>query len=38
MEDDAFDIDYHLRHTVLPRPGNEEQLRSVVARLHDLKL
>lgn len=38
MEDDAFDIDYHLRHTVLPRPGTEEQMRNDVARLHDLKL
>lgn len=33
VEDDAFDIDYHLRHTVLPHPGTEEQLRNVVARL-----
>ncbi len=34
VEDKDFDIDYHLRHTVLPSPGNEEQLRNVVARLH----
>jgi diacylglycerol O-acyltransferase len=32
--DEDFDIDYHLRHTVLPKPGNDEQLRNVVARLH----
>jgi len=32
--DQDFDIDYHLRHTVLPKPGNDEQLRNVVARLH----
>jgi diacylglycerol O-acyltransferase len=32
--DEDFDIDYHLRHTVLPKPGNDEQLRHVVARLH----
>jgi diacylglycerol O-acyltransferase len=29
-----FDIDYHVRHTVLPRPGGEAQLRDVVARMH----
>jgi len=34
VDDDDFDIDYHLRHTVLPKPGNEEQLRNLVARLH----
>lgn len=34
VEDRDFDIDYHLRHTVLPRPGNEEQLCNVIARLH----
>jgi diacylglycerol O-acyltransferase len=33
-KDDHFDIDYHVRHTVLPRPGNDEQLLDVVARLH----
>lgn len=34
VEDDDFDIDYHLRHTVLPRPGSEQQLCNVVARIH----
>ena len=34
VEDTEFDIEYHLRHTVLPKPGTEEQLRNVVARLH----
>ena len=33
VEDEDFDADYHLRHTVLPHPGSEEQLRKVVARL-----
>ena len=32
--DRHFDIDYHVRHTVLPRPGGEAQLRDVVARMH----
>ena len=34
VTDENFDIDYHVRHTVLPKPGNEEQLRALVARLH----
>jgi diacylglycerol O-acyltransferase len=27
-------MDYHVRHTVLPGPGNDQQLWEVVARLH----
>ena len=35
LETDAnFEIDYHVRHTVLPRPGSDRQLLDVVARLH----
>jgi len=26
MDDDRFSLDYHLRHTALPRPGAREQL------------
>ncbi|MBT8064483.1 MAG: wax ester/triacylglycerol synthase family O-acyltransferase [Gammaproteobacteria bacterium] len=32
--DDRFEIDYHVRHTVLPRPGNDRQLNDVLARMH----
>jgi diacylglycerol O-acyltransferase len=32
--DEQFEIDYHVRHTVLPKPGDDEQLLDVVARLH----
>jgi diacylglycerol O-acyltransferase len=32
--DDHFEIDYHVRHTVLPGPGSTEQLLDVVARMH----
>ncbi|MEJ2530441.1 MAG: wax ester/triacylglycerol synthase family O-acyltransferase [Halioglobus sp.] len=32
--DDEYDPEYHIRHTVLPKPGNDEQLRSLLARLH----
>lgn len=34
VPDDRFDIDYHVRHSVLPRPGGEKQLVEMVARLH----
>ena len=33
-KDEHFEIDYHVRHTVLPRPGNDSQLLDVVARMH----
>jgi diacylglycerol O-acyltransferase len=33
-EDRHFEIDYHVRHTVIPKPGNDEQLLDVVARMH----
>ncbi|MGD8580924.1 MAG: wax ester/triacylglycerol synthase family O-acyltransferase [Lysobacterales bacterium] len=32
--DDAFDIEYHVRHTMLPRPGTGAQLDELVAQLH----
>ncbi|MGA2795387.1 MAG: wax ester/triacylglycerol synthase family O-acyltransferase, partial [Roseiarcus sp.] len=31
---DSLDLDYHIRHMALPRPGTMEQLRSLVAELH----
>lgn len=34
VPDERFDIDYHVRHSVLPRPGDERQLVETVARLH----
>jgi diacylglycerol O-acyltransferase len=34
VQDDRFDIDYHVRHTVLPTPGDARQLAEMVARLH----
>jgi len=34
VTDDRFDIDYHVRHSVLPAPGSEEQLMQMVSRLH----
>ncbi|MBT8040902.1 MAG: wax ester/triacylglycerol synthase family O-acyltransferase [Xanthomonadales bacterium] len=34
VTDRAIDMDYHVRHTVLPHPGDDEQLWKMVARLH----
>ena len=32
--DAQLELDYHVRHTVLPRPGGDKELRDVVARMH----
>lgn len=32
--DEQLELDYHVRHTVLPHPGGDGELRDVVARLH----
>ena len=34
VEDDDIDIDYHVRHITLPKPGSNRQLQQYVARLH----
>jgi WS/DGAT/MGAT family acyltransferase len=34
IEDTDIDLDYHIRHTVLPKPGTQEQLEALAARLH----
>lgn len=33
IEDPNFDLDYHVRHMSLPRPGTDEQLADQVARI-----
>ncbi|MCZ6465412.1 MAG: wax ester/triacylglycerol synthase family O-acyltransferase [Proteobacteria bacterium] len=33
VDDPDFNIDYHLRHTALPRPGSDEQLKRLSARI-----
>jgi diacylglycerol O-acyltransferase / wax synthase len=33
VDDDAFDLGYHVRHTSLPRPGSEAQLRTRSAEI-----
>lgn len=37
-DDPHFNIRYHVRHTALPDPGSEEQLRNLTARLFSQKL
>lgn len=38
IDDDHFDIDYHVRLTSLPRPGDDEQLSALMGRLQSLPL
>jgi diacylglycerol O-acyltransferase / wax synthase len=33
VDDPTFHLDYHLRHTALPAPGSEAQLRAMAARI-----
>jgi len=33
-EDDDFELDWHLRHSALPRPGRIRELLALVSRLH----
>lgn len=38
VADADFDLDYHFRHSALPRPGGERELGVVVSRLHSQAL
>src|SRR5918996_2319435 len=38
VDDPRFNIDYHVRHTALPRPGSLEQLRQLAGRIHSQRL
>lgn len=38
VEDGSFDLEYHLRHTAVPAPGNWQQLCTLVGRLHSRPL
>ena len=33
VDDPDFNLEYHVRHTALPSPGSDEQLRNLVARI-----
>ena len=38
VEDDDVDLEHHVRHVLLQRPGGEAQLRALVGRLHAQQL
>src|SRR3954451_11658621 len=38
VDDATFNLEYHVRHTALPAPGSEEQLRALAARIHSQRL
>ena len=38
IDDRNFNLEYHVRHTALPKPGSEEQLRALAARVHSQRL
>jgi diacylglycerol O-acyltransferase / wax synthase len=38
VDDPGFNLEYHVRHTALPRPGSEEQLCALAARVHSQQL
>jgi diacylglycerol O-acyltransferase len=38
IDDPRFNLDYHVRHTALPHPGSEEQLRTLAARVFSQRL
>lgn len=38
VDDDRFNLDYHVRHTSLPHPGSEEQLKQLTARILSQRL
>lgn len=37
-EDQHFDIDHHLRHSALPKPGRVRELLDLVSRLHSTRM
>ncbi|HKX73993.1 MAG TPA: wax ester/triacylglycerol synthase family O-acyltransferase [Acidimicrobiia bacterium] len=38
VDDDHFNFDYHVRHTSLPRPGSDEQLKRLAGRVMSQQL
>src|ERR687886_1506474 len=38
VDDPNFNLEYHVRHTALPGPGSESQLRALAARVHSQQL
>ncbi len=38
VDDPSFNLDYHVRHSALPRPGSTEQLQQLVGRIFSQRL
>jgi WS/DGAT/MGAT family acyltransferase len=38
VDDPSFNLDYHVRHTALPRPGSDDQLRQLAGRIFSQRL
>ena len=38
VDDPSFNLHYHVRHTALPRPGSDEQLRELAGRIFSQRL
>jgi WS/DGAT/MGAT family acyltransferase len=38
IDDPTFNLDYHVRHTALPRPGDEDKLHALTARIFSQRL
>jgi diacylglycerol O-acyltransferase len=38
VEDEQFDIDFHVRHSALPKPGRVRELLELCSRLHGVRL
>ena len=38
VDDPTFNLDYHVRHTALPSPGSDDQLRQLVGRIFSQRL
>jgi WS/DGAT/MGAT family acyltransferase len=38
VDDPSFNLDYHVRHTALPKPGSQDQLRALAGRIFSQRL
>ena len=38
VDDPTFNLDYHVRHTALPKPGSDDQLRQLAGRIFSQRL
>ena len=38
VDDPNFNLEYHVRHSALPAPGSEEQLRNIAGRIYAQQL